>query len=461
MKAFGVLFLLIFPAISFGISLEDYVAEVTKTNPSILASKNSATAAKYKIDPASTWEDPYIALGRDEIPFSEGMGYVNRYQISQTIPFPGKSQARSEIASLQAKSLENDSETTERQIKILATQIYFKAYINEKAIELNSYINGILKTVSDSLRARYKSGEGGHHDWVLAQVENSILEVERLRLLREQKSLQAVFNELRNKPTSTPIDHLSFDIDKLVKTTELNSKFPEDQPELKSLELYINQVKEEESLAELSYFPDITLQGMMMEPSPDMMEQQKNWGFMVGISVPLYFWRKQNDLIKSATAQRKSAEFQRQSLLNRLSSEWTDAQEQFKSSKDVVELYKSSVMPSTKLAVQNAKTAYASRRLSLDQYLNTLKTQRTQELELLYAEMDFYLAKLRMEELLSNPPLMRLSPNRPTLFGGGDMGANGMNSMSSGAVNMGGAMKVPNKKKTESMDNSGGGMGGM
>lgn len=463
---FSLLFLLTFPNLfSYGASLSEYVDEVVKANPNVMAARLTAEAARLGIDPASSWEDPFVAIGRDEIPVSGGMGYMTRYQISQTIPFPGKNSARSKIATYQAESASQDAETVLRQIKILATQIYFKAYLNQKALELNKNNRDIVTTITNSLKARYKSGASGHHEWVLSQVESSILEVEKLKLLREKKTLQALFNELRNKPSLEVIGELSFDADKLIDKKSLENDFSNNQPELKSLDYFINQTKEEERLAKLSYFPDFVLQGMMMEPSPEMMEmgEKKTWGFMVGVSIPLYFWRKQNDLVQSASASRRAAEFQRQSLYNRLSAEWTDAQEQLKTSKDVVELYRSSVIPSTNLAVKNARTDYAARRLPLSSYLNTLKIQRTQEIELIAAEMDLYLAHLRAQQLLSNPPLLRLSPGRPSLFGIGEMGSSDMDNMASDNVNMGGAMKLPTtrKSKSQQMNNGGGSMEGM
>ncbi|MBK7961767.1 MAG: hypothetical protein IPK04_11585 [Bdellovibrionales bacterium] len=101
---------------------------------------------------------------------------------------------------------------------------------------------------------------------------------------------------------------------------------------------------------------------------------------------------------------------------NRLNTESLDAREQFKTARDVAALYKSTVIPTTNLAVQNAKSGYAARRLPLTQYLETLKVQRTQELEFLAAQIDVELARTRLKELLSAPPLLRLAPAKPSLW---------------------------------------------
>lgn len=441
-------------------TLNDYLQQVQDANPNLQAAKAAAERAQFQVRPASTWDDPFIAAGVDEKPFDGSMGGVKRYQISQTIPFPGKNSARSAIASLEADSVESDVETTARQVRVLATQVYFKTYLNQKAIDLNRELQRILKTIADSSKARYQSGTSGHHEWLLSQVEFNILEVGRLRLLREQKSLSAVFNEMRNQPVQTDVPELSFEYKEPTVPTPPAPDFSS-QPELRSIDLFVKQAAEEERLAKLSYFPDFVLQGMMMEPDPEMMDEKKNWGVMLGVNLPIFFWRKQSDLAQAAYAQKRVAEFERQSLMNRISAEWLEAQEQLKTSKDVVKLYQASVLPSTRLAVQNAKTSYSARKLSLDQYLDSLKVQRMQEIELLAAQMDVYLSDLRLRDLLSSPPLIRLSPSRPSLFGGGAMGADSdMGSMGSGTVNMGSGMSGPTRR-TKSSGTKGSGSSGM
>lgn len=450
-----------FQALAKDLGLGEYIQQVQSANPSLRAAQAAAQKSESLIRPSSTWEDPFIAVGVDEIPFDkEEMGSVKRYQVSQAIPFPGKNSARSAIARHQAEAAKSGAETTSKQLKVLATQIYFKTYLSQKAVQLNEDLIKILQSVADSAKAKYRSGSLSHHELLLAQAELAIFEVEKLRLQRDQKSLQAIFNELRNEPGRTLIGELDYQYTE-PKIKEDSTDLLNQQPEIKSLTSLVHQSNEEERLAKLSYFPDLVLQGMMMEPSPDMMGERKNWGVMVGVSLPLYFWRKQNDLLDAARFQKQVAEFEKQSLLNRISTERLEAQEQLKTSLDVVKLYKNSVLPATRLALQNARTSYVARSIPLDQYLEVLKVNRNQELEYLASQMDVSLAETRIHELLSNPPLIRLSPGRPSLFSGGMSTME--NSIGSGAVNMGSGMSGPARKtKTQSpSQGSGGGMEGM
>lgn len=441
---FFTVYILFSSTISFGndLTLNEYLSQVKQANPILRSSALRAEALTQRITPSATLDDPFFAAGVDQIPFSGGMGSVNRYQISQNIPFPGKLSAKLSASENRANSARSDTETSSREITVLATQAYFRYYYNNKSLEFNERLIKIVESILGSTKARYKTGEGDHHEWLLAKIETSVFEVERLRLLREQKTIQAVLNELRDNPATTPIGTLAVEFSNSdLKQNELPSL--ETQPELKSLEFFVSQSENEKKLAKLSYFPDFVIQLMAMYPNSEMMEEKSNWGVMIGINIPLYSWRKQSDLSTAATFDKEAALLEKRNVENRLNTESLDAQEQFKTARDLTVLYKDIVIPTTNLAVQNAKSGYATKRLPLAQYLETVKVQRTQELEYLAAQIDVELARTRLKELLSSPPILRFAPNKPSLFGGGSMGGGGMGS---DTVKMGRGMSRPTQK---------------
>jgi len=437
-------------------TLDEYLEAVQDANPSVQASKLRAIEQKHKIDPAGTLDDPFIAAGIDQIPFSGGTAQLRRYQISQSIPFPGKLSARKEIAEKRAQAAESDAATLERRIKVLAIQGYLRASYNLLAIELNERIQKIIRETSASAKARYKTGSTTHHEWLLSKLELSTLNIENLRLKRLQTTLYALLNELRNVPPDSPI-LTKLDDATLIEPLPVDVKL-EDQPELMAWKFQEKSAITELKLAKLSYAPDFVIQGMAMEPTRNTgsMGAQSSWGVMVGITVPLFFWRKQRELVAAAENERLAVAADYKALQNRLNTEVSEARQLLRTSLDVISLYKKDVIPLTELAVNNARSAYATKSLSLSPLLDVLRSQRTQELELIAAKMDAYVAKTRLKELLSTPPVTRFAPSRPTLFGGG-MGA----SMSgSSTINMGSGMSGPTRKQSTS-DSSGSSMGNM
>lgn len=438
------------------LSLEDYLLEVKSSNPSIEASKLRSLALKHRIEPARTLEDPFIAAGIDEAPFEGGGPELRRYQLSQTIPFPGKLSTRGDIAEKRAKSVEYDAETLTRQIKVFATQVYLNAVYNRESMKLNQRIQTVLMEISSSAKSRYRSGDNAHHEWLLAKVELSTVKVDFIRLQRSQSVLMALMNELRNRPPHTPIELEDARIEDLRLAENLSPDIAS-QPEIKAIEAIKNVANDELKLARLSYAPDFVIQGMAMEPtSQNMSGMKSNWGLMVGVTVPLYFWRKQSELIAAAEKDFTATVLEHRSLANRLNTELTNAKEEHKTSLDVVKLYEKDVLPVTEIAVKNARASYSAKTLPLRQFLDVLRTQKIQELEYLAAKIDVQLTALRIRELLSSPPLLKLAPSRPTFFGinmSSSMGSS--NEMGgSASINMGGGMSGPTRMQSPAPEES-------
>ncbi|MBY0517516.1 MAG: TolC family protein, partial [Bacteriovoracaceae bacterium] len=153
------------------ITLEEYLKEVQLSNPTIEASRLRALALEHRIDPSRTLEDPFIAAGIDEVPFSGGAAGLRRYQVSQSFPFPGKLSTRGEVAEKKADSGKYEAETMQRQIKVLATQVYLRTVYNVENLRLNQRIQGVLGEISSSAKARYRTGDNSHHEWLLAKLE--------------------------------------------------------------------------------------------------------------------------------------------------------------------------------------------------------------------------------------------------------------------------------------------------
>lgn len=446
------------------LTLEVFLSQVRSGNPDLQSSKLRAEALKQRIEPAGALDDPFVAAGVDDVPFRGGDAYLRRYQVSQSIPFPGKRAAREDIAESRALSAHSNAETVAREVIVLATQVFYRTYYNAKALELNDKLKNLLLSSVESIKNHYKTGEANHHDVLLAKVEASMLDVEKLRLLREQKILHALLNELRCLPPMTPVDNLRIQLsDNHLQEPE--SPDLKNQPELKALEYNVIQAEKEQRLAELAYYPDFVIQGMALQPNSSMMDVPSSWGLMVGVNVPLYFEVKQAPLEAAAIIDKRAAVLEEQKIKNRLNTEAVDARKQFETARDVVSLYETEVLPSTQLAAKSAKIDYVAKRISLTQYLDVLKVQRTQELEYLAAQIDVELARIRIKELLSAPPILKLAPTKPSLFGTSSMRGGGMGGGDtvSSTVSMGRDMSGPSRKPKAPSgggESRSGGMGG-
>lgn len=419
------------------LTLESFLAEVEQSNPTLQAARTREQAAKLRVSPAGSWEDPFFAVGPDNVMEGESPS-VYRYQLAQRVPFPGKLAARQGAAEARATVAGADAQTLTRRILASAAQLFYQAIYLADSIELNTKLQAVVRDLENSARARYKAGEGTHHQWLLAKSQAAILQTDRLRLERSERTLHALLNEMRSKPAETVIDKLSYypagaPSDDLQKALEAS-------PELLSLEGNIAAAKNEERAAELAAFPDLVLQGMLMR---DTDESETMWGAMAGVNIPIFYGSKQRELARAAAREAQAVGSDFESLKNRLTTEWHEARRQQATARDVLELYLKSIVPTTRLALDAARSAYANKSIALTEVLTVVQSLETQELELLAAKLDIELARLRMKYLLAMPPVLRFAPTRPTLFPGGMQGsmdgsmASGMDMQQPDAIRLG------------------------
>lgn len=437
--------------------------------PQILAATERTGAAEHRAKAAGAWDDPFLAAGPDEWgppDFPPGL----RVQLSQVIPFPGKRGARSDAASALAQAAREDVDTLRRSLRVVATQLFFRGIYLHDALATNAHQQKLVSEAKASAEARYETGGTTHHEVLLAGAELAVLERDALALRRDLNVVLARLQELRGgiegRPPSAgeppqliddaPAGTAPASFEEAVRT----------QPELQAQSALVASAAAGERGANLAALPDVTLQLMTMQSF--MEEEPSNYGAMVGVSLPIFFPWKQQENAAAAVREKRAREAEASALLFRLRAEWTEAEAQARSAEETVRLYKERVLPSTRIALESAETAYATQQAPLLELLTILRAGHQAELEAKAALLDVKLARLRQRELLSSPAVVRFAPASPTLFGGmgggmrgGQMGGGPMGGMPamSKPVRMGEGMAPPAPGAAAGEEQSG--MGGM
>jgi outer membrane protein TolC len=423
------------------LDLRAYLAEVRDRNPVIQSARARASALEQRVWPARLWDDPFVAIGPDEFTTETDRAEMVRYQVTQTIPFPGKRGARGDAVAQRADSARADAATLERQLVVAATQAFYRLLLAQRALELNRELSDLVADAEASGRARYQAGEAAHHQWLLAKAELGVLATERIRIEGDATGLQAEINELRSLPVDAPVGRLTADLPTALHPEQEPSAGS--SPEADSLDALVRAAEADRRAALLAPLPDVVVQGMAEDPRHGM--EDTRYGVMFGISVPLFWPAKQRALLAAAERERDAALAEKVALENRLAAELARARTEFTTARRAVELYAREIVPATEMALASARSGFAVGRVALSDLVAVARAQREQALEQLAARIDVALARLRIEELLSAPSVLRLAPETPTLFGtgmGGSMPAAGMRAPMAGptAIRMGSGM---------------------
>lgn len=401
------------------LSLDSYLKQVDEANLAIRSIDAQAQGQTHRVKPAGTWDDPFIAGGPDELPFG-GSGGVIRYQLSQNIPFPGKLSSRQEAASKRAEVAQANAHTTRREVKIDAMQIFLQNYFNLQALKLNEQINQLLTDITRIEKARYRTAGSGHHSYLLARAEQGILNTEKTQLVRRKKALWNSLNLLRNSDAASPEVELILPEIPVSYALPALDKLLEGQPELLAAMRTVEYAQAELSSANKAVLPDFMVQGMVMQSMHGT--EPSNYGFMAGINMPLFWWRKQSEIVHAVEREKEASLYQKDQLVRELQNEYRDACNEFETAKINLDLYEKEILPMTRMALVSSKTDYMAGRVSIREYLDVVRASRQQELDHLAVRLDLYLTRMRVENLLSAPPMQRFSPGRPTLFNSTQMG---------------------------------------
>jgi outer membrane protein, heavy metal efflux system len=423
------------------LDLPSYLAEVRDRNPVIQSARARVAALERREWPARSWDDPFIAIGPDGLSEGAWRAEMVRYQVSQSIPFPGKRGARGEAAAERAGSAGADAATLERQLVVTATQTFYRLLFAQRSLELNRELTELVADAEASGKARYRAGDAAHHQWLLAKAELGVLATERVRLEGDATGLQGEINELRNRRVDTPLGSLTADLPSA--STPLEEPSPGESPESHSLDALIRAAEADRRSAALAPLPDVVVQGMMDDPRHGM--EERSYGVMFGVTVPLFWPLKQRELLAAAERERDAAVAEKEALENRLAAELARARAELTTSRRALELYEREIAPATEMALESARSGFAVGRVALTDLVAVARVRREQTLEQFASQIDLALARLRIEELLSTPAVMRLAPETPTLFGtgmGGPMRAGAMRAPLAGptAIRLGSGM---------------------
>lgn len=447
-----------------GLGLGDFLAQVGKENPAILAASERAGAFEKRAQAVGWWDDPVIAAGPDDVPRNSMAPdqRVTRWQANASVPFPGKLTQQERAATARARGARQGVEALRRSLTIFAAQVYFQWQANQKALTVTSSNLTLLEALAASARASYESGGSSHHAALLAASEASWLKISRIRALRESRTLLARMNVLRGREPGSELAPEIWEPGPgpapLFPTLEQSLAL---QPELLAASNAESAAAAEKTLATLALLPDFMVQVMGMEPSDPMMSP--TWGLMAGVNVPLFWPWKQGRLAASAGSEARAASLDQASLKLQLTLEWEDAQRGLASSAEAADIYRKSLLPTGRQLLESSRADYVARRGPMEAVISASRSLLQQELEAFEADADLAMAEIRLSNLLAFPPLMKLAPSAPTF--GAAMPSGPMQEVPNAGAGMGKGMSGPAGRPQKAGEKSGLGsknpMGGM
>ena len=380
------------------LSLAKLVQEATERNPEILAARRAVEAKRARIPQAGAWADPTVSLsyaGNVVPPFTVMQGDPSSYRqvmAEQTVPYPGKTRLRTEIASREASAEELAYEAVTRRVAAEVKLAYFDLAFVDRSLASLQKDHEALEGFEKVTEIRYSVGKAAQQDVLRAQLEITRLSQRATLLTQQRRTLEAQINSLRNVPIDSPVGApAAVQPSAMVYTqNQLQDAAQANYPVLKQRQATVDQNRLSVDLARKEVRPDFSVGYTYMQRDglPDM------YGIVLSTSLPLFRHRKQDMAIAEAAANLESA---RQMQADELTVLRYQVQQDFlevQATEQLLKLYSQGIAPQSSLTLESSITSYETGGVD---FLNVLSNLQA----VIDSELDYHLQVANHEKALA------------------------------------------------------------
>ena len=377
-----------------GLTLDQAITTALKQNPDIAAAEKELARSQGKRLQMEAIPDPEIAFSEEGIAFSKaGKAASGESEISfgiqQNLEFPGKRSLRGKIGKYGENIASLGLEQTRMIIRAKVKRAYYKAKLTERTIAALEKTSSLLDQLIETITIRYQAGAAAYSDVLRAKVEkarlqNQVLE-ERKAWTENSAELNLLLGKDGDETLSLLTDIAYVPLDKSL--PQFKDEALSSRPALKIMSLRLDQAEAGLKLANMNRLPDFSL-GLF---SPSL--RGGAWGFAVGFSVPLYWWKKQKGELLEAEADRDIGRIESEARQRRILARIDAAYASVKTAEDQVKVFEQKLLGEMEDELKISLEYYQYGKMEPFSLLDLYRTYTTTKVEHLRA-LYLYLVSL-------------------------------------------------------------------
>ena len=338
------------------------------------------------IPQAGSWPDPSLSLNIANFPFSRADFTIDpmtqkQISLSQTIPFPGISTLKEQIASKESEIFSHRVKDSKNNIVKNVSQTFYDIYLIDKSISITLKNKQILNDFISIASKKYEVGGGLQQDVLKAHVEMSKLLDKLIMLRRNRKAATAQLNALLNRPIGMdlgPVEDQShqaveLDVLSLQQTAAVNYHM------LMIGKAEIQRKETVSALAGKQYWPDITFDVTYGQRQT----RRDFFSAQVTVNLPLWQSRKQDKNVEETLADLRAAEVAYEDSKNTTNAKVAVLVEKLEETDERLKLFHEVIIPQAAQALNSAVSGYQVNKVD---FLTLLNNQIT----LFAFELDYY-----------------------------------------------------------------------
>jgi outer membrane protein, heavy metal efflux system len=348
-------------------TLNTFIEIAKKQNPNLLKAKNQINIYKQIPDQRSSWKDPMLTFGLANLPvdtfsFRQEAMTQKQIQVTQEIPFPGKTDLRKEAANKDVAIVKWNLKELELKIIRQVKESFFELCFINSAIETTKQNKILLKQFITIAESKYSVGKGIQQDVLKAQVELSKIIDELIELKQLQANETAKLNILMNRLPQEPLEiphgltqtDFKFDIKSLQDLSEKSRPF------LQGIQSTINKFTITKQLAEKEYYPNfqVGVRYGQRQDSPTQDHPDFVSGF-IGVNIPIWFTSKQKKKVAEENYRILAAKDSYNAARNDVFLKIKLILDKEVKSRKLISLIKSGIIPQARQSLESALAAYS------------------------------------------------------------------------------------------------------
>jgi outer membrane protein TolC len=381
------------------------VALVLDRNPGLEAQRAAARAALARWPQETALPDPIF--GYDLRPRSLGSNEVDTaqdFELSQSLPFPGKRALRGERALAEADVAANEVDSERVQLAALASRLFDEYWLAERALESNAQQLALIDDAHRIALSRYSTGRASQQDILGVETEQAMLAHRAIELGAERRILAERINTLLHRPAALELPGAPRDLEPEraldLDDRALLTRAIENRPELRARESEVRAREADVALARREFLPDFTLRA-----GYEGTWQEDPLKPVVGIqvNVPLQLGRRRAAL-EEADARLTREKNNLRKLEDRVRLEVASAAERLRESQHLLHISRERLLPAARDRVAGARAAFATGQVTFLELVDAERALRSAEQAELEARASLSVRTAELARALGETP---------------------------------------------------------
>jgi outer membrane protein, heavy metal efflux system len=384
------------------LELVPLIQEAIQQNPEIAATQEQVLAMKERAPQVGALADPELKVQLWNTPDSLNVTQTQTviYGVAQQFPFPGLLSKKAEVATREADQAEQRVAAKVREITAAVKTAFFELLFAHKAIEVHHEQQKLLRQFFDIANAKYGVGTRTQVDVLRAQVELSKISQQLPVLNQRRETAQAHLNTILDRDPQAPLG-----IPRAPHPQPLTRSLEELQehalrlrPELQEADLAVTRFQSATQLAKLQYYPHLRVELQRWQNY----HTDDGFGGNVMVNIPFAFWTKPkyDAGVREAAAQVRSAQAKQQTLVTLTRFQVKDLVVQIQATQEVLELYRTTILPQSQQVLQAAHAGYRTDRTDFLDLIDAERALITFRLEYIRALVDREQQVAQLERVL-------------------------------------------------------------